>query len=383
MSSDFFYILYFICNSYIKVFMKLPITISKYIGKKFLIAVGITLFVLLGLIVLIDTVELLRRASGKDVPFGIVIQLAFLKLPMMIQKLAPFIVLIGATLAYAKLTKTRELVVVRASGVSAWKFLAPAVIVACTIAVLFTTVITPLSSTMLSRYERIEGKHLKGRVSTLAISSSGLWLKQRHNSTEIIIHALRVSQKDRRLFDTIIFVFEGDDFAKRIDAETASLEKGYWALDDALITYPNKKAERVGKYILKTNFTFKDIQESFAPPESLSFWELPPFIKTLEDAGFPAVRHKLYWHSMLASPILLSAMVLISAVFSLRISNRRGKVGTLIGASILTGFMIYFLSDIVAALGMSGTIPVAMAAWIPATISLLIGITFLLHLEEG
>jgi len=363
--------------------MRLPITISKYIGKKFLYAVGVTLFVLLCLIVLMDTVELLRRASGKDVPFNVIIQLALFKLPMMIQKLAPFIVLIGATLAYAKLTKTRELVIVRASGISAWKFLAPAVIVACFIGVIFTAVITPISSTMLSRYERMEAKYLKGIVSTLAISSSGLWLKQRHDDTEVIIHALRVSQKDMRIFDAIIFIFEGDDFAKRIDANRASLQKGYWALDDALITYPDKDAERVGRYILKTNFTFKDIQESFAAPESLSFWELPPFIKTLEEAGFPAVRHKLYWHSMLASPILLTAMVLISAVFSLRISARRGKVGYLIGASILTGFMVYFLSDIVAALGISGTIPVQMAAWIPATISLLAGITCLLYLEEG
>jgi len=45
--------------------------------------------------------------------------------------------------------------------------------------------------------------------------------------------------------------------------------------------------------------------------------------------------------------------------------------------------LLYFLTDVVFALGLSSTIPVALAAWTPFGISTLLGVTLLLHLEDG
>jgi lipopolysaccharide export system permease protein len=50
---------------------------------------------------------------------------------------------------------------------------------------------------------------------------------------------------------------------------------------------------------------------------------------------------------------------------------------------IFSGFVIYFVSDLVAALGLSGSIPVIMAAWAPVGISILLGTVLMLHLEDG
>jgi lipopolysaccharide export system permease protein len=50
---------------------------------------------------------------------------------------------------------------------------------------------------------------------------------------------------------------------------------------------------------------------------------------------------------------------------------------------VASGFLLYFLSDVVYALGLSTRIPVALAAWAPAGVCLLIGTSLLLHLEEG
>ena len=41
------------------------------------------------------------------------------------------------------------------------------------------------------------------------------------------------------------------------------------------------------------------------------------------------------------------------------------------------------LSDLVFALGLSGRVPVELAAWAPAAVCLLLGGTTLLHLEDG
>jgi len=103
---------------------------------------------------------------------------------------------------------------------------------------------------------------------------------------------------------------------------------------------------------------------------------------TLEKAGFSAVRHRLYWHSLMAAPFLMSAMVLIAATFTLR-QARRGGVSFIIGGGVLTGFILYFFSDVVFALGLSDSIPVMLAAWTPSGVTTLLGLAMLLHLEDG
>ena len=39
--------------------------------------------------------------------------------------------------------------------------------------------------------------------------------------------------------------------------------------------------------------------------------------------------------------------------------------------------------DLVAALGLSGSIPVVLAAWVPVAISIMTGMALMLHLEDG
>ncbi|MDX1430434.1 MAG: LptF/LptG family permease [Rhodothermales bacterium] len=133
---------------------------------------------------------------------------------------------------------------------------------------------------------------------------------------------------------------------------------------------------------IETDLTPDKIRESFARAESISFWNLPAFIEILEQAGFRAVGHRLQWHRLLALPLLFAAMVLLAATSSLR-PQRRGRVGLVLLAGGVTGFLLYLLSSFVFALGLSGKIPVALAAWAPSGVSLMLGVAMLLHLEDG
>jgi len=83
-----------------------------------------------------------------------------------------------------------------------------------------------------------------------------------------------------------------------------------------------------------------------------------------------------------ARPFLIASMVMVAAVFSMRM-QRRGGVALMIGAGVASGFAFYFLSDVIFALGLASTIPVALAAWIPTGVSWLLGASLLFHLEDG
>jgi lipopolysaccharide export system permease protein len=364
--------------------MHLSSTLSFYLAKKFLIGLAFTFIILMAIVFLVDTVELLRRAAKTEsAGFTIALQLAALKLPTLMLKLLPFAALFGAVWTFASLTRSHELVVARAAGVSAWQFLAPAVGLAFGVGVLAVVAFNPVASVMVSKYERLESDVLEGRASQLAVSDSGLWLRQANDKGQAVIHATSVSSGGAELRNVIVFTYSGSDtFVARIDAESARLQNKYWDISKAVITYANQEVENLDNYRLATDLSLEDIHDSFAPPETLSFWSLPGFIKSLETAGFSAFRHRLHWHGLLAMPLLLSAMVILAATFTMR-QSRRGGAGVMIASGVMAAFVLYFVSDIVSAFGLAGTLPVALAAWMPAGLSILLGLALMLHLEDG
>jgi lipopolysaccharide export system permease protein len=153
-------------------------------------------------------------------------------------------------------------------------------------------------------------------------------------------------------------------------------------MNDVWVHKPEIPSHHEDEFWLETDLTVGSIQDNFAPPETMSFWDLPIFIEALESAGFSAVRHRLHWHTLLAAPLLMCAMVLIAATFTLRHTRRTGTVFVISGG-VLTGFVLYFFSDIVFAFGLSDSIPVTLAAWTPSGVTTLLGLAMLLHLEDG
>lgn len=359
-------------------------TLSWYIGQRFLGGFLLALMSLGGIIFLAEIIELLRKASSRpDVTFQLILQMAALKFPHTLQKAIPFAVLFGGMYVFWRLSRSSELVVARASGVSVWQFLMPPVFVAFLIGAVFITVVNPLGSIMLLKYEELDSDYFEGRSSQLAVSRSGMWLRQSQDGTQSVIHAVRMTSDDMTLREVTVYLYDDKNrFTRRLDAPEARLMDGIWQLNRVLVTTPGKPSARQAIYDLPTNWTAAKIKNSFSPPETLSFWHLPGFIALLDRAGFTATRHRVYWYSLLAIPVLLGAMVLIAASFSLRLA-RRGGVTPLIGSGVIFSFFILFLSDVVHALGLADTIPALLAAWTPATVTLLIGLTILLHIEEG
>lgn len=366
--------------------MRLSSTLSFYIGRNFLFAFLAFFLGLLALILLLDSVELLRRGATKpNVSAALIFEMALMKLPHMGQLLFPFAVMFGGMTAFWKLSRSSELTVTRAAGISAWQFLVPVLLIALLLGLFKIAVFNPLAATTLSRFQELEAVNLKGQKSFLALSSSGLWLRQGSNEGQAVVHANTILQHGEKaeLRGVLVFLYEKQDvFAGRIDAASANLEPGNWRLSDAWISAPNKPSYHADEYFLQTDLTIAKIQDNFAPPETMSFWDLPDFIVTLEKAGFSAVRHRLHLHSLLASPLLMCAMVLIAATFTLR-HARKGATTFIIGSGVSAGFLLYFFSDVVLALGLSESIPVVLAAWSPSGIATMLGLAMLLHLEDG
>lgn len=375
--------------------MKLPMTFSLYMARQFALAILSTLAVILIIVGMMELLELIRRAGdgNRSHGFFIILEMAALKLPMTAGKIYPFVFLIGGMVALSRLTRSSELVAARAAGVSVWQFMLPGIAIAIALGVFFVSFVNPIGAAMVTRYDKMEARYYSNRPSTLSISQSGLWLRQVQDGTqaqflgqpvhEYILNAQRMDTDTRAMQSLIVFFFDAKgNFIGRIDAPSATLGNEVLTIDHASLSLPGMVPEPSETYLLPTELTLEHIQDSFLAPEMLSFWELPGFIGTLESAGFSGLRHRLYWHSLLAQPLLLAGMVLLSAVFSLR-QARRGRTGVFFVTGVVFGFLFYFASNIIYALGASGGLPVALAAWAPSLAVIALATSLLLHLEDG
>jgi len=374
--------------------MILAPTLTLYVGKRFLTATGVMLLALTLLVSMFDFIELLRRAATRpDANFGLVASIAGLRMPFVGMQILPFAILLGGILAFWRLTRSSELIVARAAGISAWGFLFGPVLVALLFGAIAITAVSPISSAMLARAERLDASFLRAGGGVTALAGGRLWLRQADRGLEANGVAI-LSGRPARLLGTdrtaeftltevtIWRLSAGDRALGRIEAPRARLMPGRWMLEEAVVFGADRLARPVGNFELPTDLTPDRIENSFASPDTLSFWALPGFIAVLEDAGFSALRHRLQFQSMLTTPALAMTMALLAAGFSMR-NSRRGGVAQTIAAGVAAGFGLFVLDRITGEFGESGALPVWLAAWVPTVTGMLLALALLLHLEDG
>lgn len=362
-----------------------PSTLSQYMARVYVLRFIGLLAGLLCIAYIFDTVELMRRAAKlDDIPLSLVLKMGLFKLPEVGQVILPFAILFSAMLTFWQLSRRQELVIVRAAGLSVWQFLGPVIGVAVLIGILQMTVINPVGAMLVSRYESLEAVHLNRQQSQVTLSDQGLWLRQQDgNGGSVILHAASVKLPEWVLQNAIILFFSPqDDFVRRIDSPKAALEPGVWRFYDTVTNRPQSLPERAGQISLPTSLTTGEIEESFSSADTIPFWRLPAFIKTLEETGFDAGQIKIHFQTLLAAPLLFAAMILLAASVSLRPPRARGTA-ILIVFGVGMGFGVFFISSFLEALGASGQLPVLLAAWMPATTCFLLGVTAMLTFEDG
>ena len=269
-------------------------TLGRYFGMRFLSTVLGVFAGVFALIALIDYIELMRRTADlANVSALLVARASIYRVPQVAERLMPFCVLVGAMSCYLNLSRRLELVVARAAGMSAWQFTAPAVIVAMLLGALAAAVYNPISAALQERSKRIEAELFKQdrRSGLQEAAGGGFWVRQKSAEGQAIINALSSREQGIHLGGVTIFTFlPSGQFQERVEAKSAILERGHWRLQDARIYAQGSPPAHRASYLLNTNLTPAQVRETFATPETVSFWQLPQYIDTAEHAGPGGVR---------------------------------------------------------------------------------------------
>ena len=133
--------------------MKFFSILSRYISRQLLANFFMVFFAILGIILLFNSIEALRRVSGReDIGILFTIEYAVTRISKTIEIVFPFIMMVAAMITFWRLSKNNEFVIIRTAGVSIFGFLRPLIITAFCLGLFSIMVLNPISAKMFELF---------------------------------------------------------------------------------------------------------------------------------------------------------------------------------------------------------------------------------------
>lgn len=358
-------------------------TLNSYLVRRFAVWIVIVTLGFGTVAMLGDFLEMLRLANRFNLGAGTAFNFTLLRLPLLLMDFLPFIFLFATMFSLLRLSKAQELAVIRAAGLSVWQFLKPLLIFTFGLTVLIVLVLEPfgarLHNSFTDRYA-----DMTSQKSGLSFSTGGIWFRETTTDGSYVSRAGKIDKNEPgRLLDIeIMMLDQAGGFKSRITAPSGYIDGGVFNLTTPTQYVVGEVPLRLAQISLPTGLRADSLADSFANSRIINIWQLPGYIAAAGNSGIDVTRHQVRFQSMLALPILLMAMVMVAACFSLP-TGRMFTTGQTIGMSILCGFALFLFNDFIVLMGELSLMPVILASWTPALIALLLSISYLLTTEDG
>ena len=339
--------------------------------------IGVTVFVFYGLIALAESLDTWRFnfvANNSGFPMA-VLMVAMSAVRWTIKTL-PVTVLMGAILGFLDLKSRHELTVIQSSGISIWRVVRAPTIV---LALISLTVVLGAEtvSTVINRglYPTPPGQ------ASMQTPAGEIWLEQRSGDTHYVMMAAGMQPGGTLLGDVTVFQLTGDE-DDRIEAPEARLEAGEWVFPAAIVRTADTQAYTVYDYRLPTTSTPAEISLKLASTEDMTVFELAQLLSTgVTDASIRnAAAMRLI--KLLALPLVLTGSLFIAFAFTAGY-RRSSNYGPAVLYGVVLGFVVFVITEMADRAGSTGVLDPTFAAVGPAFVAIVIGVTVLLHKEDG
>ena len=369
---------------------RFPYIIYKYFTKELLKYCLLALLAFVTLIFFIDIIELFRRSSNK---VGVVhlikanltdiIGMAGLKIIGNMEKVIPFSVLIGSITCFNQWRKKNYYITSRTFGISLWRTVFPVSIIMFIIGIISIFLLNPLSSILNKKYDKLQSIYFgSSNLQSFSFDTKGFWIKEFLGENKSIINAKKIDEKNKTLYDINIFVFNKTNLIeKRISAISGNFFENKLNLYKVKLSTRDISSKKIEQYSLPVNRKADGIRINIAEPNTIFILDLPKYILSMNENGLNTSKHLIHMYKLICQPFLIIAMVLLSASLMLKSSERNHQFG-IISTSLIVGFSLYFIGDIIFALGSSEKLPSLLSGFGPTLIGLFSGCFLISSIDE-
>lgn len=354
-----------------------PPLIARYLQREFLRIFGFALLFFVLIYLLADFFDRFDTVLRHDASIGAIVQTFVLKLPIVVTQVAPVAVLAASLVGLGLLARHREIVALKACGVSRWQILAPLVALGVLISIASLAWNETVVPAAARRWHATWNRDVKGKRSSSVFAGREVW----YRGTAGLYNFQRVRLGRRTLTGVTVYQLD-DDFTPRriITAKRAIWTGDSWTLEDAETTRIEPDGPRVvpgAPEDFRLPETLDDFRVVDIEPEALSFGMLREQIRVLRAKGIDTSESWVDLYLKLALPTGSIVMILIGAPLAIRTSRDR-TLGGAIGIAFAIGFAYFMVVAFARALGQNGALPPSIAAWISNVLFALVGIYLVL-----
>tara|TARA_B100001175_G_C19469186_1_gene620788 strand:- start:160 stop:1245 length:1086 start_codon:yes stop_codon:yes gene_type:complete len=356
-------------------------TYIRYISKEFLETIIKVTFIFFSLIFILTVFEELSFFKEAQVSFLYPVFLTFLNSPSILYDIFPFIFLISTQFFFIRIFEKNELSIYKNFGLNNFKILKILTLVSLILSLLIILLFYNFSAKFKFLYLDLKNNYADDNKYLAVITENGLWLKDEMEESILIVNAETIYEN----FLTEVSIVEltkNFELIRNIEAEKVDIKNRKWRIYDAKqhINKNNITSNEKELY-LNTNFNLEKINSLFSNLSSLTMWELEKLKKDYETLGYSTLEINTHRHKIIAYPIYLMIMTLVSGIIMLNIKINKSRIFNLI-LGISLSVIIFYIQYFFNLLGENGKIPVIMSIWFPLMILSILSCIGLIRINE-
>jgi lipopolysaccharide export system permease protein len=346
--------------------------LARHLAGEFLRTFALTVTAFVAIYIIADFFDRFDSFLKHEAAFGAVLRVFLFKIPLIVTQVTPVAVLAAALVSLGLLARHNEFVALRACGVSIWQITLPLLAVGAAISVatfVWNETVVPYSA---HRWHAIESSEIKKHEAEGLFTGRQVWYHGRAGFYNVD----RVSRRHRSLYGLTVYQLGNDFRPRRLIAFDAATWNGQgWTLTGAR----TREFRRGGVHDrpgapdgFSLPETFDDFRTVAVEPEELSYGMLRRQIKELRHKGVDSSETLVDLHLKLALPAASLIMMLVAAPLAAA-GTRVTSLATSIGIGLVLGFGYFVAVAFTRALGQSGALPPAAAAWCANALFALLG----------
>ena len=354
------------------------VTINFYLLKEFFKVVVNTSLVFFCLGLIINLFEEINFFKDYDVGIYLPLILSFLFVPSLFYNMFPFIILLSGIWFFLHIRKTDEIMAMKISGMSNFSIILVPSILSVILGIFFITLVNPVTSTLVKKYESTKGSFERDQDYLAAITSNGIWIKEKNN----IIKSSKLNKNN--LLDVSIYEFDNNDnFLKRFEAESADISSRNWILKNVKIIDKDGKSieKNTNNIIYKSIYDVKKIKSLYSNLDTISFWNLQDEIKLLENRGYSTREMRSKLQQSLAFPFFLLSMIFLGGVITLGTQSKASN-WKYVFIALFASVLIFYFNRFSAALGKTDKLSIEVSVWMPVIIIFILSAVGLIHANQ-
>jgi len=333
--------------------------LGRYLIRQNLYLMTICLSVGTSIYLLSDMFDRLDDFFSAGIGGGTIIYYFFVKTPLIISQLMPAIFLLAMVIQLGVLTRSREMLALRAGGVSYAWFIRFFVIYA---------MVWSMGQLAFSQYFGVMGETEANRIwkedvrkkQLDKLSIDDLWLRD----GAYIIFAKEAFPAKNQVDDVTVYEFDNDgqDLIRIYSAKGGQATSKGWALRNVIeLDARTFGSERYVSMMLPVDQVLSDFAavELKGNKAELPLVELSKAIKKLEASGSNVEILKTAWHGKWAYAFSITVMALLA----MTLMSLSENVYANIGYSLILIFVQYGIHAVSATAGEKGLLPPMLAAW--------------------